>query len=91
VEVAVDPGTIVVARHRVELSARNALLATVRSIDVRGAQRAELRALWNGLVVRVEITPGSIRRLALVPGTRVYLYVKAVSIRHVATRGSPRS
>ncbi len=91
VEVAVDPSAIVVARHRVELSARNALPVTVRSTDVRSAERAELRALWHGLVVRVGITPGSIRRLALVPGSRVYLYVKAVSIRRIVTRGSPRS
>ncbi len=91
VEVAVDPGSIVVALRPVELSARNALPATVQSAKSHGAQNAELRVLWRGLVVRVGITPGSIRRLALDPGARVYLYVKAVSVRRVATRGSPRS
>jgi molybdopterin-binding protein/molybdate transport repressor ModE-like protein len=91
VEVAVDPGSIVVARRPAELSARNALPVTVQSTRSHGAQNAELRALWRGLVVRVGITPGSIRRLALDPGARVYLYVKAVSVRRVATRGSPRS
>lgn len=91
VTVTVDPGSIVVARRPAELSARNALHATVRSTHAYGAQRAELRAVWSGRVIRVGITPGSIRRLALVPGARVYLYVKAVSVRRVATRGSPRS
>ncbi|MFZ0699956.1 MAG: TOBE domain-containing protein [Thermoplasmata archaeon] len=91
VEVAIDPSSIVIARRPAELSARNALAATVDSTHEHNAQSAELRALWRGLVVRVGITPGSIRRLALVPGARVYLYVKAVSVRRVATRGSPRS
>lgn len=91
VDVALDPGAIVVARRPAELSARNALVATVESIHERGRDSAELRALWKGLVIRVGITRGSIRRLELRPGARVYLYVKAVAIRRVATRGSPRS
>lgn len=91
VEVVVDAGSIIVARRPAVLSARNALVATVQSTRAHGPQRAELRALWKGLSVRVGITPGSIRRLGLEPGTRVYLYVKAVSVRRVATRGSLRS
>lgn len=91
VEIAIDPGSIVVARRPAELSARNALAVTVRSARAHGGQSAELRALWKGLVVRVGITPGSIRRLALAPGAEVYLYVKAVSVHRVPTHGSPRS
>lgn len=90
VEVAIDPGAIVVARHRADLSARNALPIVVRSVLRRGSQEAELRALWNGRIVRVGITPTSVRRLGLAPGARAFLYVKAVAVRRVATRESPR-
>ena len=91
VTVEVDPEAFVVARHRVELSARNALAATVRGIHTRPGGVALLEVDWKGRSVRVAITRGSIRRLELVPGARVYLYVKATAIRRVRSPAHPRS
>jgi molybdopterin-binding protein/molybdate transport repressor ModE-like protein len=98
VAVAVHPEAFVVARRKVELSARNVLAARVIRTHLRPNGAAELTADWGGTRVRVALTWASVERLGLVPGTRVYLYVKAVALRRVApgggappTRGSPRS
>lgn len=91
VTVEIDPEAFVIARHRVVLSARNVLAATVRRVHLRPDGTAILEADWQGRTVRVAITLGSIRRLGLVPGARAYLYVKATAIRRVRSRGPLRS
>jgi molybdopterin-binding protein/molybdate transport repressor ModE-like protein len=98
VAVAVDPEAFVVARRKVELSARNVLTARVVRALHRPNGVAELTADWGGTPVHVALTWSSVERLGLAPGARVYLYVKAVALRRVAggetsrpTRGSPRS
>ena len=91
VTVEVDPEAFVVGRHRFLLSARNALAAIVRRVHARPGGTAFLEALWRGRTVRVAITTGSIARLGLVPGARIYLYVKATAIRRVRSPGPLRS
>ncbi len=91
VTVEVGPEAFVVARHRVVLSARNALSATVHRVHPRPDRTALLEAVWQGRTVRVAITTGSIERLGLVPGARVYLYVKATAIRRIRSPGPLRS
>ena len=83
VTVEVDPEAFVVGRQRFPLSARNALPATVRRVHARPGGTAVLDAVWQDLPVRVAITTGSIERLGLVPGARIYLYVKATAIRRI--------
>ena len=88
--VEVNPEAFVVARHRAVLSARNALAATVRRVAARRDGTALLEADWQGRTVRVAITAGSVARLGLVRGARVYLYVKATAIHRVRTRSPGR-
>ena len=83
VTVEIDPEACVIGRERFLLSARNALPATVQRVHARPGGTAFLEALWQGRTVRVAITAGSIERLKLVPGARVYLYVKATAIRRI--------
>jgi molybdopterin-binding protein/molybdate transport repressor ModE-like protein len=92
VPIEVEPETVVVGRTRVELSTRNILPATVETVRIRAGGGADLIARWAGRPVRVALTAGSVSRLGLAPGRRVYLYVKAVSVRRgrSATPGSPR-
>jgi len=85
-----DPEAFVVARRRVDLSARNVLEARIVRTDLRPEGTAELVADWAGTPVRVALTWSSIERLRLVPGARVYLYVKAVALRRAAARGRTR-
>jgi molybdopterin-binding protein/molybdate transport repressor ModE-like protein len=97
VTVDVDPAAFVVARRRVELSARNVLRVRVVRAVPRPGGTAELEADWAGTPVRVALTWASVERLRLTPGAWVYLYVKAVALRRGSrssarpTRGSPRS
>jgi molybdopterin-binding protein/molybdate transport repressor ModE-like protein len=89
--VEVDPEAFVVARRPVDLSARNALGATVERVQRHPDGRALLTARWGGRRVRVALTGGSVDRLRLAPGVRVYLYVKAVAVRRGPSPGSLRS
>ncbi|MCI4364769.1 MAG: TOBE domain-containing protein [Thermoplasmata archaeon] len=98
VRVAVEPEAFVIARQRVDLSARNVLRVRVVAAHRRPHGEAEVLADWSGTPVRVALTWSSVERLRLTPGARVYLYVKAVALRRIAaavpartTRGSPRS
>jgi molybdopterin-binding protein/molybdate transport repressor ModE-like protein len=91
VTVEVDPESFVMARRRVDLSARNALGATVERVRTHPDGTALLTARWGGRPVRVALTTGSVDRLHLSPGVRAYLYVKAVAVRRGPSRGSPRS
>jgi len=91
VTVDLAPEAFVVARRPAELSARNALRATVERVRPRADGTAGLTARWGALRVRAEMTVPSVARLGLAPGRRVILYAKAVGVRRVATPGSPRS
>ena len=88
VTVEVDPEAFVVARRRVDLSARNALGATVERVQRHPDGTALVRARWDGRPVRVALTSGSVDRLHLAPGVRAYLYVKAVAVRRAPGLGS---
>ncbi len=83
VRVEIDPEMVVVARGRFESSARNTLPAEVAAVAPRPGGRATVIALWRGRPVRVALTQASVDRLRLVPGTRVYLYLKAVAVRRI--------
>ncbi len=91
VEVEVDPEAFVVARARVALSARNALSVVIAGLQCRPGGTAVVRARWHNRSVRVALTTGSVARLGLRPGARVFLYAKAVAVRRVASRGPLRS
>lgn len=84
VAVAIDPDDFVVARRRFELSARNVLPITVESVRPRRDRTALLTARWHGHPIRVSLTARSVGRLRLMPGTRAFLYAKAVAARRVA-------
>ena len=58
-----------------DTSARNLLPGTVEDLTPRGAA-VEVRVTTPALV-RVVVTPASVRELALAPGRRVYLLIKA--------------
>jgi molybdopterin-binding protein/molybdate transport repressor ModE-like protein len=88
VTVEVDPEAFVVARSPVDLSARNALAATVERVRAHADGTAALIARWAGPKVRVALTSGSVRRLRLRPGARAYLYLKAVAVRRAVSPGS---
>jgi molybdate transport repressor ModE-like protein len=81
VTVEVDPEGFVVARRPVTLSARNVLRIVVERVRVHPDDTATLVARWGDRPVRVALTLGSVRRLGLTPGTRAYLYAKAVAVR----------
>jgi len=98
VVVALDPETVLVARGRFPSSARNVLAATVEAIRRgRGARGDTLVARAGPVRLRVAITEEPVHQLRLAPGARIWLYVKATSLRRVGpaarrpTRGSPRS
>jgi molybdate transport repressor ModE-like protein/molybdopterin-binding protein len=98
VSVLLDPESILIAREKFPSSARNVLPATVEAV------RPGPDALGRTVVVRVgpvrlrvAITEEPVRQLGLVPGARVWLYVKATAVRRVGrapgrpTRESLRS
>jgi len=91
VTVEVDPQAFVVGRRPAELSARNVLRATVTRVRRERSGTAELTARWGNRSVRVALTAGSVDRLRLRPGTRAYLFLKAVAVHRSPTPGSPRS
>ncbi len=90
VTVELDPEAMVLARRSAELSARNVLRTVVDRVHRRADGTATIVARWAGERVRAELTVGSVRRLGLRPGRPVLLYAKAVSVRRVPSRGSPR-
>jgi molybdate transport repressor ModE-like protein len=91
VTVEVDPDAVIVALRRAVLSARNALAVVVDGVRPRADGTASVLARWGPARVRAEVTVGSVERLGIAPGRRALLYAKAVSVRRVPTRGSPRS
>lgn len=81
---ALDPETILVARRRFPLSARNVL--TGRVIAIRRAVEPAGRVLAVRTAagpMRVALAQETIRALGLRAGSRVYLYVKATALRAV--------
>jgi molybdate transport repressor ModE-like protein len=85
-----DPEAIIVARTRFQSSALNVLPATVREVhrspDPFGAT-VLVRAAST--VLRVALTKESVRRLRLLRGARVWLYVKATALRRVGEPAQP--
>lgn len=91
VRAALDPEAILVARARFDSSARNVLLAVVERVRPRAAVPAQRLTVRAGpLRLHVAVTGEALEQLALGPGARVWLYVKATALRRVAptTRGS---
>ena len=91
VTVEVDPDAWVLARRPAELSARNAVRAVVASVRRRRDGTAIVTVRWGPDPVRAEVTVGSLGRLGIARGRPVIFYAKAVAVRRVPTRGSPRS
>ncbi len=86
----IDPESVVVGRSRVRLSTRNVLPATVRAVRRRADGNATLVARWGPREVRAAITSASVAELGLIPGRRVYLYVKATAVRIRPVPGGDR-
>jgi molybdate transport repressor ModE-like protein/molybdopterin-binding protein len=93
VAVTVEPEAILLARGRFPSSARNVLPGTVRAARARAGALARTVSVAVGPTRwAVAVTPATVRGLALAPGRRVYLYLKATAIRRLGgpTRGSRR-
>ena len=90
VTIEIDPESIVIGRQRAELSTRNVLSATVTAVRRNRSGTAELTARWGDRSVRVALTASSVDRLGLRPGSRAYLFLKAVAVRRAPTPGFPR-
>jgi molybdopterin-binding protein len=71
-------------------SPRNALAATVTDLEPLG-DRFRVRATAGAVPLQAEVTAGAVADLALVPGDRVHLIVKAteVSVHAALGAGSP--
>lgn len=98
VTVRLAPEAILVARRKFTSSARNVFHGTVEGVEPGpGALGATVVLRVGPRSLRVGVTEESVRQLRLVPGARVWLYVKATAVRRVArlpgdaTPGSPRS
>ncbi len=88
VAVLLDPEAIVVARARFPSSARNVIEGRVTEIDrPTGGLDVTLRVRAGATPIRVAMTEEPIRQLGLRRGSRVFLYVKATSLRRVS--GAP--
>ena len=97
VTVLLDPESILLAPARFPSSARNVLPATVVGVErTTGGLASTLLVRAGSLTLRVAVTEEPLRQLRLVPGRRVWLYVKATALRRVGRpsgrpiRGSPR-
>ncbi len=93
VSLRLDPEAVLLARGRFPSSARNVVRARVERID-RAAGEVAVRVRVGPLRLRVAVTEETVRDLALRPGVRLWLYVKATALRRVGgagrlTRGSP--
>ncbi len=85
VRVAIEPEAMVVATSRFPSSARNVIRGTVESVRRVDDLRAVLRVrVGEGATLNVAMTPRSLVRLRLRPGVRVYLYLKATAVVHLA-------
>jgi molybdate transport system regulatory protein len=97
VSLLLDPESVVVARRRFASSARNVLDGTVEAVrPAPGGLGRTLVVRCSGVRLRVAMTQEPVRQLALRPGVRVLLYVKATALRRVGDVGastpeSPRS
>jgi molybdate transport repressor ModE-like protein/molybdopterin-binding protein len=96
VSLLIDPEAILVARRRFASSARNVLPARIEEVRPgAGPQGWTLVAQAGPVRLRVAVTEEPVHQLALAPGARVWLYVKATAVRRVgrapgaSTRGSP--
>ncbi len=97
VSVLLDPESILVARGRFRSSARNVLPGMVEEVVPGGDSLGWTLIVRAGPArLRVAVTEEPVHQLALAPGARVWMYVKATALRRVArpaaapTRGSPR-
>jgi molybdate transport repressor ModE-like protein/molybdopterin-binding protein len=97
VSLLIDPEAILVARKKFVSSARNVLPATIEEVRPgAGSQGWTLVVHAGPARLRVAVTEEPVHQLALAPGARVWLYVKATAVRRVgrtpgaSTRGSPR-
>jgi len=78
-ELALRAEDILIARREIrETSARNVIAGTVAEVRVE-ADRAEV-TVATPLPLRVSVTPATVLRLELAPGTQVYLLIKARAI-----------
>ncbi len=91
VAMLLDPEAIVVARRRFPSSARNVLPGRVASLRrTPGRPEVTLIVRCAGVRLRVALTEEPVRQLALRPGGRVFLYVKATALRRVGGGRGPR-
>jgi molybdate transport repressor ModE-like protein/molybdopterin-binding protein len=98
VSVLIDPEAILVARQKFPSSARNVFPAMIEQVvPGAGSLGWTLVARAGSTRLRIAVTEEPVHQLALAPGARVWLYVKATAVRRVGpgraapTRGSPRS
>jgi molybdopterin-binding protein/molybdate transport repressor ModE-like protein len=79
--VTISPEALLLARHRFPSSARNVLTGRVAGRLPRGKGPPVLPLDCGGLRLRAAVTPQSVRSLGLVPGRRVFVYLKATAVR----------
>jgi molybdopterin-binding protein len=83
-----SPTAVSVFREPPGGSPRNALPATVTELEPLG-DRFRVRALADGVPLQAEVTAAAVAELALVPGDRVNLIVKATEVSvHGASRAA---
>ena len=84
VRVGIEAESIVVARHRFPSSARNVLRGRVESARNLDPLRVLLAVhVGTYVALHVTVTPRSAEQLHLAPGARVYLYLKATTVRRL--------
>lgn len=90
VSVVLDPEAVVVALRRFPSSARNVLEGRIVRLG-RGEEAVSrvVSTRVGPVVLRVAVTARTVEELGLRPGTAVYLYVKATSLRRVGDAASP--
>lgn len=79
--VTISPEALLLARGRFRSSARNVIAGTVVGrLRMRGGTPL-LPLECGGVRLHAAVTPESVRRLGLVPGRRVFVYLKATAVR----------
>ncbi|WP_235503291.1 ABC transporter permease [Aeromicrobium sp. Root495] len=74
-----SPSAVAVFPQAPAGSPRNSFEATITDVEPLG-DRVRIRTLAGSQAVAAEVTPGAAADLALVPGSRVHLLVKAVEV-----------